>query len=552
MRKWLQRILIGAMVLALGGWLLGSLLMRSWTAKPPPLPADTSIMQRQPEVRDGKTWLGQSWVTRREGLLVIRLKGPPFDMGYASGKLLQEQMHTLENEFLAMIRGYVPQDWKIKVLHSYVNYRNRHLSDFVSPDYRSQIHGTILGCSDIHPELGDYYNRLLNYHAAHDISYMMIDNPLISRAGCTAFGAWGAATEGGHLITGRNFDWEAADVFSRDRVVILCEPDDGIPFISLAWASMAGVVSGMNRAGVSVTLNGAPSSLPGETATPVAMVARDVLQKAHNLTEALEILRSSKVFVSTLWLLGSRADGKFVVVEKTPEKMNVREPEGDTIVSANHFQTAGLQADKRNQRYLEEATSLPRYTRMTELLSGAGGKINAPRAAEMLRDRNLPGGRFAGNGQRASLNPFIATHSTVMDLTDGIFWAASPPHQLGKFVAFDVNDFDRELPALTIGADETLVSGEFEKARAARKKLADGERALKSKNAPAALTLAEQAEALNPGFYQNAALRGRALRALGRNDEAAKAFAAALDEHPAFLAEKQQLEDWLKPARGTK
>ncbi len=552
MRKWLQRILIGAVVLALGGWLLGTLLMRSWTAKPPPLPADISIMQRQPEVHDGKTWLGQSWVTRREGLLVIRLKGPPFDMGYASGKLLQEQMHTLENEFLDMIHGYVPQDWKIKVLHTYVNYRNRHLSDFVSPDYRSQIHGTILGCSDIHPELGDYYHRLLNYHAAHDISYMMIDNPLVSRAGCISFGAWGAATADGHLITGRNFDWEAADVFSRDRVVILCEPDHGIPFISLAWAGMAGVVSGMNRAGVSVTINGAPSSLPGETATPVAMVARDVLQKAHNLTEALEILRRSKVFVSTLWLLGSRADGKFVVVEKTPEKMNVREPEGDTIVSANHFQTAGLKEDKRNQRYLEEATSLPRYTRMTELLSGAGGKINAPRAVEILRDRKLPGGRFAGNGQRASLNPFIATHSTVMDLTDGIFWAASPPHQIGKFVAFDVNDFDRELPALTIGADETLASGEFEKARAARKKLADGERALKSKDAPAALTLAEQAEALNPGFYQNAALRGRALRALGRNDEAAKAFAAALNEHPAFLAEKLQLEDWLKPVRGTK
>ena len=27
--------------------------------------------------------------------------------------------------------------------------------------------------------------------------------------GCTAFGAWGAATANGHLLTGRNFDWEA-------------------------------------------------------------------------------------------------------------------------------------------------------------------------------------------------------------------------------------------------------------------------------------------------------------------------------------------------------
>jgi len=65
----------------------------------------------------------------------------------------------------------------------------------------------------------------------------------------------------------------------------MCEPDDGIPFISLSWAGMAGVVSGMNRAGISVTVNGAPTSLPRETATPVAIVARHILQQAHNHAE---------------------------------------------------------------------------------------------------------------------------------------------------------------------------------------------------------------------------------------------------------------------------
>jgi hypothetical protein len=393
---------------------------------------------------------------------------------------------------------------------------------------------------------------MLNYHAAHDVSYMMIDNPLVSRAGCTAFGAWGGATEHGHLLTGRNFDWEAAEVFSRDRVVVMCEPDGAIPFISLSWAGMAGVVSGMNRAGISVTVNGAPSSLPGETATPVAMVARDMLQRAHNSAEALDILRRAQVFVSTLWLVGGRADGRFVVVEKTPDSTQVREPEGDSIVCANHFQTPGLRDDPRNRTHIQEATSVARQTRLAELMQPTNGPITIRRAVDLLRDRKLAGGAFAGNGNRAALNAFIATHATVLDLTDGIFWAAAPPHQLGKFVAFDVNDFDRELPALTIDADDTLASGEFEKANAARKKLADGERALKSGDARLALTLAEAAEALNPGFYQNAALRGRALRALGRMDEAAKAFEAALAEHPAFLAERLQLEAWLKPERGTK
>jgi len=547
--KRFKKILIVMAVLVLGGWLVSALLMRMWTATPPPLPADVSIMQAQLEQRDGKTWLGQSWVSKREGLTVIRLKGSAFDQGYASGKLLQKEMVTLEDEFLIMIKGYVPQAWKFRVLKGYVMFRNRQLSRHVSDDFRSQIHGIILGCKDPHPELGDYYNRMLNYHAAHDISYMMIDNPLISKAGCTAFGAWGNATENGHLITGRNFDWEAADVFSRERIVILCEPDKGIPFISVAWASMAGVVSGMNRAGVSVTINGAPSSLPGKTATPVATVAREVLQNANNLSEALDIIRKHRVFVSTLWLVGSKADGKFVVVEKTPQAMNVREAQGDTIVSANHFQTEKLKDDKRNLRYIEEATSGPRYDRLTELLQTNRGAINATHAAEMLRDRNLTGGTFPGNGHRATLNALIATHSTVMDLTDGIFWAALPPHQLGKFVAFDVHDFDHELPTLTVPADALLASGEFAAAQKAQEALAKGNRALQSNDTQTALTNADQAEAANPGFYQSAALRGRALLALGRAAEAATAFETALARQPAFLSEKQELENLLQRAQ---
>jgi hypothetical protein len=547
LKKWLKRILLGGVLLALIGWLVLAHLLHGWEAKPPALPADTSVLQLKPELHDGKNWLGQSWAGTREGLPVVHLKGSPFAMGYADGVLMQEKMHTLENEFLKMIQGYVPQHWLMEILKSYIIYRNRHLSDYVPLAYRQEVYATSLGCPDIHPEEGPFYNRLLNYHAAHDVSYMMIDNPFIARAGCTAFGAWGKETGNKHLITGRNFDWEAAEVFSRDRVVMMCEPDGCIPFISVSWAGMAGVVSGMNRAGISVTVNGGPSSLPDQTATPVAIVAREILEQTHNLDEALKVLREAKVFVSTLWLIGSRTDGKFIVVEKTPAVTQVREPVGDSIVCGNHFQTEGLKDEPRNTNYIAEATSVSRETRLKELLVTANGKLDATAAAAVLRDRDLPGGVFPGNGHRATLNAFIATHATVMDLTDGIFWVASPPNQLGKFVAFDVNDFDHELPALTIPADATLADGEFEKQRAAWKCLADGNRALKKKNAAAALAQADKAEELNPGFYQNSMLRGHALLALNRGDEARAAFQAALAEHPAFLKEKQELETLLRP-----
>ncbi|MEP6663613.1 MAG: C45 family autoproteolytic acyltransferase/hydrolase [Verrucomicrobiota bacterium] len=553
LKRWLLASLAGAMLmLLLGALTVHWLLLHHWTAKPPPLPADTSIIQLKPETRDGKIWLGKSWAGTREGLPVIFLKGTPFEIGYAHGFLDREKMHTLENEFLEMIHGYVPQQWKIDLLKNYVIYRNRHLSDFIPLSYRMEIYGTTLGATDVHPEEGSFYNRLLNYHAAHDVSYMLIDNPLVSKAGCTAFGAWGSETQNGHLITGRNFDWEAAEVFSRDRVVILCEPDGAIPFISLAWAGMAGVVSGMNREGISVTVNGAPSGLPDETATPVAIVAREILEHSHSLGEALDILKRAKVFVSTLWLVGSRVDGRFVVVEKTPAVTQVREPESDSIICANHFQTDGLKDSERNKNYRAEATSVSREDRLKELLRAKTGKVDAMNTAGILRDRDLPGNIFLGNGHRGTLNALIATHATIMDLTDGIFWASSPPNQLGKFVAFDLKDFSHELPERTLQADPILVSGEFERARAAQKNLKEGALALKKGDAKNALEHAEKAEALNPAFYQNAWLKGRALLALNRVAEAEESFQRALTGRPAFLAEKRELETQLQRAQKSK
>ncbi len=536
-------------------WLVLWLFIQSWLPKPPPLPINAAAtLPLKVEEREGKRWVRRCWLDEREEVPVLYLTGTPFEMGYANGLLTQDRMHRLEDAAIGMVRQFVPSDWKFFLVKNYVIYRNRNLQKFASASHQMEILGMVHGCPDAHPEIAPYFARVLNYHAAHDISYMLIDNPLVtvaSSGGCTAFGALGRATADSHLLTGRNFDWEADPIFDRDRVIVLCEPNEGIPFVSLSWAGMVGVVSGMNRAGISVTVNGAPSDLPDDIGTPAALVARDILQHAHNLTEAITMLRDARVFVSTIWLIGSRADGKFVVVEKTPDVTHVREPSNDQIVCANHFQTDNLKDDQRNVTFSVESTSVARSARLSELLEQSRGTLTAARAAEILRDRKLMGGVFAGNGNRASLNPFIATHSTVMDLTEGIFWAAATPHQLGKFVAFDVNNFSGRFPEKNIAADSMLANGEFGKYEQAQKFLADGQRSLKEGDAKTALELAEKAESLNPGFYQNSALKGRALLALGKRDEAMLAFTTALAAVPAFAREKGEMETLLQHARGS-
>ena len=165
-KKWLKRAAVSLALLVVIGWAAGAWLLHHWTARPPPLPTDASIAQLKPQPREGKTWVGKSWIGKREGLSVIYLKGAPFELGYAAGALQQQQIHALENEFLEVVHGYVPSEVTLRVLKWYVIYRNRHLSDFVPLDYRLEIYGSVLGCPDTHPELGDYYNRVLNYHVA--------------------------------------------------------------------------------------------------------------------------------------------------------------------------------------------------------------------------------------------------------------------------------------------------------------------------------------------------------------------------------------------------
>jgi hypothetical protein len=517
-------------------------LMWHWVATPPVLAEEPAIIRMTNEVRGGRVWLGRSWLEQRDGLSVIYLTGTPFEIGYADGALTQQTIRRQEDTMLELLHRVAPYRWTQFLLKFFVTYKNRKLQENIPAEYQMEMYGMTRGCPDPHPELGPPFHRVLNYHAAQDISYMLMNSPLL-RGGCTGFAAWNTETRDGHLLVGRDFDWEAAPVFDQDRIVIICEPDEGIPFISLAWGGMAGCVSAMNREGLAVFVNGAPSALPGDGATPTCIVARDVVQHARTIADATAIIRRARVFVSAMFLVASRSDGRAVVIEKTPARTEVREPAGDPwIICANHYMTGPLTNEAVNLKYMRMDTSPDRYARMEELLKREAGILDAPRAAAVLRDRRLTGDRAAGNGHRDSLNPLIATHSAVMDLTDGIFWAARPPHQLGGYVAFDLSAVDRLLPVRAIAEDPILNGGEYQRYLAAQAGLEAGWAALKKGQSARALECADQAEKDNPGFYRNAWLRAESLLALGRRAEALAACDVALAGHPALGGERAKIE----------
>jgi hypothetical protein len=232
------------------------------------------------------------------------------------------------------------------------------------------------------------------------------------------------------------------------------------------------------------------------------------------------------------------------VVEKTPLRCVVRRAEDDHIVSANHFLTPELAADPANVRYLREGTSLARYEQMEALVTSRKGSLTPQVAVDILRTTSVPNIN-AGLGNPAAINAIVATHSVVIDVTDGVLWVSVGPHQLGPFIPFTVDSFESGPARETILADPMLTDGSYDRYLKSADTLAQAEALLKKGKTQEAAQAADEAARLNPGSYKPLLMRGR-IGVAGKDWSGAKdALHAALARGPAYASERAQIEGLL-------
>ncbi|HEX4851587.1 MAG TPA: C45 family peptidase, partial [Puia sp.] len=416
----------------------------------------------------GFYYIGNNWFRKsKSGLYELYVEGSPFERGAVNGKLTKELLVKQEEYFNDQITKMIPSRFYLHFLKYFIGWFNRNLDNHVTEEYKEEIYGISGSASDEYQYIGSNYQRILNYHAAHDIGHALQNLALV---GCTSFGTWDAKSKDNTMILGRNFDFYVGDKFAQNKIVAFENPSQGHKFMFVTWGGFIGVVSGMNDKGLTVTINAAKSSIPSGSATPVSLVAREILQYAENIDQALAIAKKRKMFVSESFLLGSAEDHKAVIMEKTPDSIGVYDPGKDYIVCANHFQSKELIHSSSNMEQMEGSASIYRYKRMMQLLD-SNGKNTVEKTVAILRDRKGLQNEDIGLGNEKAINQLIAHHSIVFEPEKLLVWVSTSPWQLGKFMCYDLNKVfqlkgmktDQEIcdTSLTIPADPFLLTTQF-------------------------------------------------------------------------------------------
>ncbi len=524
----------------------------------PPEVKDEIAMQTK-RVMVGKDFYkaGNNYLRKNEyGIWEMYVEGKPFERGAAMGILERELLEYQEDVFITEIKKIIPSDFYLRFLKYLVAWFNRDIDEYVPKEYLEEIYGESLSAPDKYDFVGPKYQRMLNYHAAHDIGHALQSRNFV--VGCTSFSAWQNKTDDTSLIVARNFDFYVGDNFAKNKIILLCHPDSGINFMSVTWPGMIGAVSGMNDAGVAVTINAGTAEAPTKSATPISIVVREILQYAHNIDEAVKIAASRKTFVSESIMVASAKDKRTVIIEKSPSKQDVFETKNDFLICANHFQSASFASDPENMKNKSESTSEFRYERVKNLLTGYP-HISVAEAAAILRDRKGSYEKSIGEGNEQAINQLIAHHSVIFKPEQKLAWISTNPWQLGEFVCYNIDSAFSKTSShgeealydqsLNIPADTFLHSKEYYDFLAFRIIKNYVQLAVKNKTYTASEAQILSLVHTNPNYYYSYALAGEYYLAHENKREAKKYFTVALLKEPSCLNEKNKIESELEKCK---
>ena len=232
---------------------------------------------------------------------VLRLSGSPYDMGYQHGTLLRREVRASVDNIMAfadqqlgvpglgrvMARRKLDRAWK---------QMKPHVPDRILEEMQGLADGA-----------GIPLRALQRVHALPDLTSTTCASSVVA----------GPATGDGRLIQIRNLDWAIQSNVQRYAALMVYEPKGKRPFVSIGWLGFIGVLSGINRSGISVAQIGAETRDTNLRGVPMPFLLRRVLEESDDLKQAVQIIEQGPRTVGYNYLFADAKARSAVALETT-------------------------------------------------------------------------------------------------------------------------------------------------------------------------------------------------------------------------------------------
>ncbi len=502
---------------------------------------------------------GRSRLTRDGKIWRLELAGSPEAIGDARGRLTARLFEQLDERVQARFDaryGAWLEGWTATMLTRW-EYRDadRNLLEAI----RRELAGMAAAMPEAQTGRASAYHRLFLYQNFDSLASRLDD--VIVEGSAFAFSRRRTGTsEPGNLIIGRSLWFDLGTGSDEiDRIVTVVRPDGRYPFVSVGWAGLIGVVTGINARGIFVALDPARTDDPLEDGAPLPIVLRRVLEEADTLEQAVEILRGAPLRTAGIVLVADGMQRKSLVVELAPRKREdrrvVRGEDESPVWTTDHMLRESFESDLQNDWVRRYSSSGYRYDRLGELLAKAD--VDAPEdALAVLRNRRGIGDAALGLGNPNAQENLALVQAVVVDATAMVLWVGEGPSALGRFQAFDLprllgrGERQAAAPPDDLPPDPLLFGEEYRDWLEAIEAMAHARRLLGRGLPERALASAQIALALAPDVGELHRILGDIERELGHADQAIHHYRRYLELVPGRRREQVRVEGMIAELGG--
>jgi len=252
---------------------------------------------------------------------IIKLSGKPTRIGITHGHALKDEIREMQDYFKNYLYSCMGRIFG-RLAYSFLPFLAKRMEKFIPEQYRREMKGIAMGA-----ECPYSFILLLN----------VIDDLLNNLFGCSGF-----VFNGERLICGRTLDYPIfTDIMPKLNTLFHYQPENGYPFISLAWPGYIGAATAMNSHGLALSAFTSPSKDNQRKATPMNIIYRKAIQYSASLEQLAETITQAPRTIGNNVLLVSGKDSLVVEVSAHLWDRRSWEERRDKkfITVTNHYQT---------------------------------------------------------------------------------------------------------------------------------------------------------------------------------------------------------------------